>query len=173
VKKVLTIIMLCGIISSYAQNIPRYAATTETWNFGGQTWSDAIRVPECNKEDFTKSDTDPQCRSYIGDGNTWYYYNWPYVNANAATMCPSPWRVPAKEDFETLMHHFNHSALTDTWRYGGLAHDSFLYNTTSSANYWTSTEADTDDAYYWGYISGSLHLCGTNKHPGFQVRCVK
>jgi hypothetical protein len=69
-EKKITIIMLCGVISGYAQNTPRYAASTTTWKYGEQTWSDAIQVPECDKEDFEASST-PQCRSYTKDGTTW------------------------------------------------------------------------------------------------------
>jgi hypothetical protein len=68
---------------------PPYAASTLIWTFGEQQWSDAIRIPACNKtSSFTDSYTEPQCRSYTSGTNTWYYYNWPYVVANPSTMCP-------------------------------------------------------------------------------------
>jgi hypothetical protein len=66
-KKSLTIIMLCGFISCYAQNTPPYAASAQTWTFGNQTWSDAIHMPGCNKESLIDL-YDPDCCSYTTDG---------------------------------------------------------------------------------------------------------
>jgi hypothetical protein len=63
-KKILIILMLCGVCYSYAQDTPRYAASTKTWVFGYQIWSDAIQIPSCNKSSFKVSFTEPDCRSY-------------------------------------------------------------------------------------------------------------
>jgi hypothetical protein len=49
-KTIFVLIMLCGICYGYAQT-PPYAASTKTWQFGEQLWSDAIHEPLCNKED--------------------------------------------------------------------------------------------------------------------------
>jgi hypothetical protein len=70
---------------------PRYAASNNAWTFGSSTltWSDAIRIPECNQSGFSSSTVTPKCRSYT-DGTIRYYYNWPYVTANRTTLCPSP-----------------------------------------------------------------------------------
>jgi uncharacterized protein (TIGR02145 family) len=81
---------------------PQYAASAQIWTIGEQTWSAAIQIPACNKTSFTYSDTVPDCHSYTSGTNTWYYYNWTYVELNAAQLCPSPWRVPAYTDFCTL-----------------------------------------------------------------------
>ena len=94
-KTIVTIIMLCGVLGGYAQTTPPYAASTKTWTFGEQTWSDAIHIPECNKSSFTERYYETQCRSYTQGANTWYYYNWLYVNKHAARLCHSPWRVPS------------------------------------------------------------------------------
>jgi hypothetical protein len=154
---------------------PPYAATTQTWTFGNQTWSDAIQMPDCNKEDFEDSYTDPQCRSYTENGKTWYYYNWPYVNANKTTMCPDPWRVPTKEDFDVLVSNTTSSTLIDAWGYGGGARGSSMYDVNSYADYWSSTvdSDNTNYAYFSYYTIGSLYVTYDNKYHGFQVRCVK
>jgi uncharacterized protein (TIGR02145 family) len=94
---------------------PQYAASTQTWTVKSQIWSDAIHIPACNKEGFTMSNTVPHCRSYTSGTNTWYYYNWPYVNENKDALCPSPWRVPTKDDFIALDKAFEG---TGTNRYG-------------------------------------------------------
>jgi hypothetical protein len=173
-KKLLTIIMLCGAVGGYAQNTLPHAASTHTWTFGEQTWSDAIHIPECNKADFTKSDTEPQCRSYTEEGKVWYYYNWAYVNQNAAALCPSPWRVPSKADFGKLISKSNGNTLINDWVYGGYANGSSMNEMSTSAYYWSSTETDSSCAhsvlYYGSYVRPQDTTYKTN---GFQVRCVK
>ncbi|MDR3132853.1 MAG: fibrobacter succinogenes major paralogous domain-containing protein [Prevotellaceae bacterium] len=171
-KKILTILMLCGFVYGYAQNTPPHAASTKTWTFGEQTWSDAIHIPECNKEEFTKSTIDPQCRSYTKDGKTWYYYNWAYVQKNQSKMCPPPWRVPTKSDSETLASNTTLSALSSVWGYGGYADGSSIVNENLYADYWSSTE-NGSSAYYLGYYSGGLLVYSFDKYNGFQVRCVR
>jgi hypothetical protein len=153
-----------------------HAASTQTWTFGSSTltWSDVIHIPECNKTTFGISNTEPACRSHTEGANTWYYYNWPYVNANAHTLCPAPWRVPAREDFDALVAVTTTGELSAVWGYGGLAH-STVYDVSSQADYWSSTEVDTGYAYYLLYRSCNTDLLvySTTKELGHQVRCVK
>jgi hypothetical protein len=167
--------MLCGITGAFAQNTPRYAASTHTWTFGKQTWSDAIHVPECSKANFTDSYTLPGCRSYTENGKTWYYYNWAYVDRNNAALCPSPWRMPAKPDFETLANHTNNNALIGAWGYGGYATGSSVSSAGSNAYYWSSAEHGNASACSLtfgmsGYVYSQDYWA---KYLGFQVRCVK
>jgi hypothetical protein len=155
---------------------PPYAATTQTWTFGDQTWSDDIQCPECNKEDFPDSDTEPQCRSYTESEKTYYYYNWAYVKTNEAKMCPSPWRVPTRDDFNTLVSNMT----TYEWSVGGYAagdnasHPMWMIGETG--RYWSSTmDAKGDSNYALDYYS-SGHNLYVNTHGqeyGIHVRCVK
>jgi uncharacterized protein (TIGR02145 family) len=159
-----------------APKVPCHAASTNTWSYGSQTWSDAIHIPACNKPSFTESYTDPHCRSYTSGTNTWYYYDWPYVNQNAATLCPSPWRVPTSSDFSTLVSATNYSTLINAWGYGGYAYGSYgssMADVSMRAYYWSSTQYNTNDAYTLHYVSGGLNVTSVNKYYGFQVRCVK
>jgi hypothetical protein len=163
-------------VSGNAQNTPRYAASTHTWVFGEQTWSDAIQGPACNKESFEDGDTTPQCRSYTEDGETFYYYNWAYVDAYKSRMCPAPWRVPTKSDFETLVFYAGASTLISEWGYGGYANGSSVTDETSYAYYWSCTESASsgiDGAYFLSYYSGDLLVTDTYKGNVFQVRCVR
>jgi hypothetical protein len=184
-KTIFTIIMFCGFMSGYAQNTPPNAASTIIWVIGEQSWSAAIRMPECHKETFKDSDTEPDCRSYTEEGKTWYYYNWAYVNEYKAKMCPSPWRVPTMEDFKKLVSNTNNTTLVDAWGYGGYA---AMSDVSSHAYYWSSTEtssgsnfayylnyysSNTNDAYNLRYYSDSLGVANNYKYLGFQVRCVK
>jgi hypothetical protein len=157
-----------------------YPASAQTWTFGASTptltWSDAIRAVECDKESFLNSDTEPQCRSYIDNNYKRYYYNWPYVIANAATLCPSPWRVPSKDDFDILAAATNPATLHQAWwGYGGNVGSSGMNYVTTQAYYWSSTEYLWDQVYYLLYEYGSdgVRLTYNNKRFGLQVRCVK
>jgi hypothetical protein len=164
------------VVTQDACPTPTYAASTQTWTFTGSslTWSDAIRIPGCNKSSFTSSATNPQCRSYTSGTNTWYYYNWAYVNTNAAALCPAPWHVPTKADFDALAAATNAAGLV-AWGYGGYANGGSM-DDTSRAYYWSSTvdPSDTDSAYSLNYYSvGNLYEYAYAKSLGLQVRCVK
>jgi hypothetical protein len=153
------------------------AASAQTWTFGSSTltWSDAIRIPDCNKSDFTNDSNNPQCRSYTSGTNTWYYYNWPYVNQNAGALCPSPWRVPTRTDFTALVGATNYTTLVAQWGYGGYAGSS-MYYVSERAYCWSSTEDpnNTNIVYNLSYYnSGNLTVPYSSKDIGFQVRCVK
>jgi hypothetical protein len=170
----LTILMLFGVICGYAQNTPPHAASTKTWTFGTQTWSDAIRVPGCNKKDFKHSSKEPHCRSYTSGGKTFYYYNFPYVAKNAATLCPLPWIVPSQSDFEDLMQNTTEKALAAAWGFGGLAGGSDMRNENTHAYYWSTTEHFSGYAYDLRYADdGALEVNYYSEAYGFQIRCVK
>ena len=167
--------MLCWVCCGYAQNTPTYAASTKTWTFGGQTWSDNIHIPECNKENFNGSNSDPQCSSYIADGESRYYYNWPYVNTHSAALCPAPWRVPSREDFKMLHTHIKDASLSDAWGLPGLCGSSgSIYGRDSYGNYWSSSD-DRSGYGYSAYISrsGLIPQYGSSKSYGFALRCVR
>jgi uncharacterized protein (TIGR02145 family) len=171
---------------------PPYAASTQTWTVGNQMWSDAIHVPDCNKSSFTTSNTEPHCRSYTSGTNTWYYYNWAYVNSRAALLCPSPWRAPTAEDFCTLDKSLSGASSCPSrtmsaqqvnatyvlaWggSYGGYYNSSgTLRNQDTYAYYWSSRALDSSYAYGLEYVSSYVFPQGTYFKPyGFQVRCVK
>jgi hypothetical protein len=157
---------------------PALAASTQTWTFGKQIWSDVIHCPDCDKETFENSDTKPDCRSYTDteSGKTFYYYNWTYVSQNATTLCPPPWRVPTVQDFKTLTNNATSATLHTEWGYGGFAFGSPpMTNTSTSAYYWSSTQnsSNTNYVHYLYYNSSNLSVISTFKNSGFQVRCVR
>jgi hypothetical protein len=154
------------------ENVPPYAASNKVWIIGNQTWSDAIHIPECDNPGFEDSDTEPRCYSYTSDTTTRHYYNWVYVDTYASDLCPSPWRVPACEDFETLTHTVDHNTLGALWGYGGYANGGSMHGVGARAYYWSSTE-NTCYAYNLLYSGGNPHVNYDTKYYGFQVRCVK
>jgi hypothetical protein len=155
------------------ENAPPYAASNKVWVIGDQTWSDAIHIPECKDAGFKSIYNIPFCRSCTSGTNTWYYYNWTYVNQNAATLCPSPWRVPTREDFTTLKSHPDVSAIRASWGCGGYVYGpAGLYYLHSQAHYWSSTDYSISRAYYLTFSPLGIYY-RTNKYFGRQVRCVK
>jgi hypothetical protein len=152
---------------------PNTAYSTTTWIIGAQTWTDRIIIPACNKNDLSSSSITPDCRSYNDSGMLRYYYNWPYVNANASALCPSPWRVPTQSDFNALVSNTNDSAMIGAWGYGGLTQGSSMSSVSSAAYYWSSTAGGTYGAYYLRYASDYLYVQNYVKNFGYQVRCVR
>jgi hypothetical protein len=157
------------------QTTPPFAASVKTWVFGEQAWSDAIQIPECNKELFTNSNTMPHCRSYTSGTTTYYYYNWSYLLANETLMCPSPWRVPSEADFKTLVKNTTYTTLISAWGYGGRAYSSEIRDQEWGAFYWSSTENKYSETRACA-LCPQRHSAVHDQHlkqGGFQVRCVK
>jgi uncharacterized protein (TIGR02145 family) len=169
---------------------PPYAASVQIWTVGTQIWSDAINDPACDHEEFTSSTSDPYCRSYSKDGPKWYLYNWPYVNANQNTLCPSPWRVPNKNDFIDLDNALGGDGtarsgvplkwITDTyinvwggeWYYG-----TYLANISNEdIMQYHSSDPDGNGRTFnlRNHRSGTVEPShSSGKQHGLQVRCVK
>jgi hypothetical protein len=117
----------------------------------------------------------PQCRSYAytAVGKTFYYYNWPYVDANKATMCPDPWRVPDESDFQQLVSATNDATLGAIWGYGGYATDLPTLDVGLYGTFWSATADSSSHAYTVYYGSGYLGMNSYVKRIGFEVVCVK
>jgi hypothetical protein len=156
-------------------NLP-HGAGTQTWTFGEQTWSGALRldVPGCALVITLSAEYNPPPQYKNANTGYGYYYNWTCVRDYAATLCPSPWRVPNKEDMQTLVNNATTAILSSSWGYGGHASGNFITGLDSYGRYWSSTESSTFYAYrlYYG-SSGSPSVNSVNKENGFQVRCVK
>jgi hypothetical protein len=168
-------------VSSTAE-APPYAASNKIWVFSAQTWSDLIQIPECNKDNFPSSTTEPQCRSFSSSTATLYLYNWPFVNQRYAYLCPSPWRAPSHQDMEVLYVTTDVHAMMDAWVtpvcYGGLTQETRPYWAPSGCDHvWSTTLASQGGGmflsisefhglYAWGnYERGNAE--------GYTVRCVK
>jgi hypothetical protein len=148
---------------------PPYAASTKTWKFGGLTWSDVIHDPACNKQDFdggTKDNPLSDGRSY----NSYYYYSWHYMIEHAATLCPSPWRVPSEDDVDILMEDVSLEQIALAWGVGGFALGSNVYDAYSFQYLWSNSM----EGLYFGFGFGDYSYNQNNQDalPGFQVRCV-
>jgi hypothetical protein len=172
-KTILTILLLCGVCFGYAQNTPPHAASTKTWKFGSQTWSDAIEMPGCNKKTIGESATEPRCLNSTEGSNTWFYYNWVYVNANAKMMCPAPWRVPTYDDLVRLIDLPAPRNLMFLWNAGGMVIDDYLACPACFYTQWSITPADGKQAIYFGADESGTELMPAQREHYLQVRCVK
>jgi hypothetical protein len=171
-KKVFTLMVAAAIMfAGYAQNTPRYAASTRTWTFGNQTWSDAIRIPACDKSDSESSLSDPQCRSHTEGANTWFYYNWAYVEANQSTLCPSPWRVPTQSQIEALAGTTNIYSWIHEWDKAGFAYSGGMHEVGSIGSIWSSKSGYRSTAFFSYEDEWASAKYGRVDH-GRQVRCV-
>jgi hypothetical protein len=159
-------------VAQTALTTPPHAASPNTWTFGEQTWSDAIQIPECNKSSFTDSYTEPQCRSYTENGKTWYFYNWSYVCTNEVTLCPTPWRVPSRSDFQILVGNTPIAMLRTAWGEGGWCLSNRV-DIGGDQQLWSTTVYDGTTAYSIYQMYGEYQVARLNRDSGIQVRCVK
>jgi len=159
-------------------------ATTQTWTVGSQEWSDAVQTTGCSGK--TSYNRYVDCRSnpnYKGDLFSWYA-----VDAWKDELCPSPWRVPTRQDFIDLdialggtgYDQYSTSQVNkylNTWggSYGGYCYsDGSLYNQGSEAYYWSQSEYSSTYEYYLRFNS-SGYIYPQNysyKSNGFTLRCV-
>jgi hypothetical protein len=149
-------------------------ASTQTWTFGEQTWSDRVvaRPGACDSVDvLSVSEAKKEYRKHNG----LYYYTWMCVVAARFELCPpiKGWRVPTYDDFKYLVRYATGSTLYDAWGVGGYAFGDALRNESLTGYYWSYTAADRNGsyglAYHHGYTRVALHV----QHSGRQVRCVK
>jgi uncharacterized protein (TIGR02145 family) len=170
-------------------------AGTQTWTCDHRTWSGAISydVYGCTgTADFGNSNP-PGAAYYRSSGlyaGSGYLYNWKCVHEKSATLCPSPWRVPAKDDFIALDQCLggsgsNRTGVSQSWitenyidrwggLFGGMGYRNAIYDGGSCAYYWSST--------YSGTYADDLYFCADGKvgprdyhgqYYGMQLRCVR
>jgi hypothetical protein len=165
------------VYSYESDDAPPHAASDKVWVTGTQEWSDAIHIPECDKTSFPDSETNPQCRSYSAEGNKWFYYNWPYVEQRAQQLCPSPWHVPAKEDFDKLITTTSLTALNTMWGYSGIAYSSRIDLIDDGYYAWSATSAQLEygrgENYCFAFTADTVAVTRIYGMLGMTVRCVR
>jgi uncharacterized protein (TIGR02145 family) len=158
---------------------PPGAASTLTWTFGEQTWSDRIVAAPTNCASTSTFPTagPPPAQYKVSDGR--YYYNWVCMNAAYATLCPSPWHVPSSTEFRTLISNLGggtqsaRDQLLGAWGAGGYADGSALQFASVRAYYWSVNPRDAGGAQALYYGSSALTVGWLETYQGAQIRCVK
>ena len=118
-------------------------------------------------------------------------------NVKVRGVCPEGWHLPSRDEWDTLLTAVGGKATagimlksTEGWISNGNGSDAYsfsalpagdrysngsYYDEGNSTNFWSSTEYDSNNAYYMNlnYIDDSANLYGSYKSNGFSVRCVK
>lgn len=183
-------------VEAYTPAAPANAMTDKVWIIGNQYWSDAINLSACNKTDYnggTSKEPLADCRCNSVETLP-YLYSWPYVDQNAATLCPDGWRVPTMDDFVALDlalggdgtdNQYTDSEMAgnylNVWggQLGGYAGPGYLDGQDLMAYYW-STSVRVLGASTFGYclnFSVANHyndpMKFSDRANGFPVRCVQ
>ena len=163
----------------------RDGKTYKTVVIGTQTWM----AENLNYES-------PNSYCYNNDVAFCTKYGRLYTWTAARTVCPSGWRLPGKADWETLFSAVGGMATagpqlksTSGWIYSGNGTDAFgfsafpagytsggnYYHEGDYANFWSSSEYDSNSAYYMNLDLSfkDAYLGNSNKDDGFSVRCLK
>lgn len=177
---------------------PEHAMSDKIWIVGEgeggvlQYWSDAIRIPECNKAAFEGGGTPQEpisdCRNNFSRTDLGYFYTAEYVIQNADLLCPDGWRVPSREDFAQLDRNLGGTGRTEQEADGTARYNGPEWGGVLGGVAWSDTAGNPDydaRAYYRGlpakyesemmlmYDEYGVFFQGNQYYYGAQVRCVK
>ncbi|MDR0811217.1 MAG: hypothetical protein LBN23_02930 [Paludibacter sp.] len=177
--------------------------TADTTKLAGQTYRDmmpklanslAAKLPQTVKATVT-TQSQPYviingvkwAKQNVGANSPTEYGNY-YTFEQAKNACPSGWRLPTKQEFESLL------SAGSVWTtqngvsgrlFGKVPNQIFLpaagyrYDSDGALDgageygyYWSSTPRDSGLAYYLHFISGDASTGSTNRRRGFSVRPV-
>ena len=165
-------------------------ATNQEWTVGNQIWSDAVQTSVCSGrspstfEMGNPTNSLANCRSNPGQKGD--FFSWCAVQRFADVLCPSPWRVPTKDDFLELIlaldgeeaERFQNTTvrnrLLNDW---GGTYASYIYNPIgmlrqTNAAYWSQSETNHSLFYCsGGWIDRQSYEVPYN--IGAALRCVR
>jgi uncharacterized protein (TIGR02145 family) len=83
-------------------------------------------------------------------------FSWCMAVQYASILCPSPWRVPTKDDFcriasgspDNCPSTYSQHGGINGWLAVGIWNNGSIHNNGINSQYWSSTSADVNDAYY-------------------------
>jgi hypothetical protein len=150
------------------------AASTQTWTYGAQTWSDRIVATpvECIQTDALTT-TDFTATEYlVNDGRV--YYTGACVIAAQTTLCPSPWRAPTVDDLRTLKTNASDLFPTD-WGMNGIADSAAVVGLWYCGRISSITKPTPERTTYYcrWERDGEIVVANTHILQGNEVRCVK
>jgi hypothetical protein len=153
-----------------------YDPFSNTWTYGTQTWSGALRTPVtgCTSETNLDTNNPPLAQYKVGEDQYGFYYNWTCVKDNEDELCPDPWNVPSLSDFATLRDEFDgkSSLLVGDWGTPNYALGSSTYSV-GEGTLWSSYEVDAEQAAFFVYSNNTAVPGPMPKTYGFNVRCVR
>ena len=138
--------------------------------------------------------------AYNAESGCWAYndkvynenaFGFLYNQKTAINVCPDGWRLPSKEDFETLLNNFGGA---ENWNYknyialvsdeasgfsayfGGLLDASGNYDGIGRSGYFLSSSQDDLENIWYLNVNSHFESAGMDiykKNMGFSVRCIK
>ena len=136
----------------------------KTFEYSGVTWM------VTNSKEGT-----PSAKSYSNDNVrvNGYYYTW----AQAATACPTGWRLPAQTEWNSLATWVNNNKTSEGAKFwvtdAGSAFAGYCngsWNNWGSSGYWWGAASGLDG---YAYTGGMYVATGVDPSHWFSVRCVK
>jgi uncharacterized protein (TIGR02145 family) len=163
--------------------------STATYNVNGLIISSPVTVTYCNNRAVSefessygsgvfKADCAPNTYS-VTSGN---WFSWCMVNQYEHVLCPTPWRVPSKDDFCQLMNgsatNCNNNAQTLNGKYGfeltGMIWTGSGIDATDQAGYYLGSKGLPSKLVLLIYNAKTTSLStGSAGSFGSSLRCVK
>ena len=173
--------------------------TYKTVKIGEQVWmtenlnyADSVKTPSLKENSWCYGNVAANCEKY-GRLYTW--------TAAIDSVCPSGWHLPSRDEWKTLITAVGGDSTagtalkstsgwssyegtsgngTDTFGFSALpagyrSPGGDYYNEHSFAQFWSSTEDDSNYAYNMQltYSNGRAYLYDVRKYYGHSVRCLK
>jgi hypothetical protein len=151
------------------------ATPTEPRTCGSLAWSNALRTPVsgCTSETSLSSSMPPPAQ-YKDNGTEYgYYYNWSCVMLRASMLCPSPWRVPTRDDLVALESTPGCALYDNPWMLQGYANGGYVYDMGDYGLYWSNTQSDSNYGYVLYYHNNAPSVATRLKIYGYPVFCVR
>jgi hypothetical protein len=150
------------------------AASTQTWTFGAQTWSDRIVATpaDCIQTD-ALSTTDYMAVEYRVYYDRVYYKIQCVIDAQAS-LCPNPWRVPTWDDMQALRRTATYLDLILAWGYGGAAAGDGINRYDWGSWYACISPMHNPRPTFIRYANTGDYIVNySNQIGAFQLRCVQ
>ena len=148
------------------------------WTCGTQTWSGPLRNPAgCTNAASLSTETSPPAQYYDRVSSYGYYYNWACFNSYGGELCPSPWHVPDRSDFSTLVICVAAGVqYPSTVLVGVLGNTGYVEvdsHEDAAHGYWWTIDEQGNKAYTLHHYSYTTIYDTMKKTHGIQVRCVQ
>ena len=147
-------------------------ASTQTWSYGGLTWSDRVTrdVPNCKNTEALSGTTSAAEYKVI---DNCYYYTWTCVVQNQDVLCKPPWRVPTFAEYTALLGAATNLQMKSMWGLRGYVTWTNAMNVNIAGYYWSSTETDSAKGNYLSFSNSAAATAGYQKGAGMPLPCVK
>jgi uncharacterized protein (TIGR02145 family) len=159
-----------------------------TYSRNGLTISSPVTATYCNGRTYT-SFNGGSSGAYVADCAQNFYstsygnwFSWCMVVQYANQLCPSPWRVPTKEDHCKLVNNSESTCATLNSTFNGVVGYAFAGNADAGScgsggatgDYWSCGELNGTNGYALGIDAGHTYPQRIHgKHYGFPLRCVR